>query len=249
MNRQRFSTIAHQRLPFACPVSSERFDQLVALLDLPSNARVLDAGCGKAGLLLRIVQRYAAAGVGADPNEAFIQDARAKAVARGLEGRVELHAARVQEIALEAGSFDLAVCIGSTHAFGRFADALKALAELVRPGGQILIADGYWKQPPDPEYLTFLGASLDDMPDHAGNEEAGLAAGLAPLYSCVSNEDEWDHYEGMYCLSMERFLLDHPDDPDAEAFHERIRGWRAAFRRWGRATLGFGMYLFGKPAS
>jgi hypothetical protein len=25
---------------------------------------------------------------------------------------------------------------------------------------------------------------------------------------------------------------------------ERIRGWRETYRRWGRDTLGFGLYLF-----
>jgi SAM-dependent methyltransferase len=141
----------------------------------------------------------------------------------------------------------MALCIGSTHAFGRFAEALTELARLVKPGGQVLIADGYWKQKPDPAYLAFLGAAETDLPDHTGNERAGLEAGLVPFYSCVSSEDEWDHYEGRYCLAMERFLRDHPKDHDAGAFGERIRAWRDAYRRWGRDTLGFGVYLFGKP--
>lgn len=55
------------------------------------------------------------------------------------------------------------------------------------------------------------------------------------------------HYEGLYCLSMESFVRDHPQDPDAAPFRERIRAWRDAYRRWGRDTLGFGYYLFCKP--
>ena len=28
---------------------------------------------------------------------------------------------------------------------------------------------------------------------------------------------------------------------------ERIARWRKTYRRWGRDTLGFGLYLFGRP--
>lgn len=66
MNRLRFSTIAHRDQVFCSPLSSAKADQLVALLDLPKPARVLDVGCGKAELLLRIIARYGAVGVGVD---------------------------------------------------------------------------------------------------------------------------------------------------------------------------------------
>ncbi|MCF7788447.1 MAG: class I SAM-dependent methyltransferase [Prosthecobacter sp.] len=217
MNRLRFFTIAHRDLSFCCPVSSAKFEQVIEILDLPPQARVLDVGCGKAELLLRVMQRYNATGVGADPNAGFIHDAQTEAARRGHDGRVELHGAKIQDIPVGADSFDVALCIGSTHAFGRFAEALTELARLVKPGGQVLIADGYWKQKPDPDYLAFLGAAETDLPDHAGNESAGLEAGLVPFYSCVSSEDEWDHYEGRYCLAIERFLRDHPEDTDASA--------------------------------
>jgi hypothetical protein len=38
----------------------------------------------------------------------------------------------------------------------------------------------------------------------------------------------------------------HPDDPDRDAMLKRIRNWRDAYLRWGRSTLGFGLYLFQK---
>ncbi|HBJ86111.1 MAG TPA: methyltransferase type 11 [Verrucomicrobiales bacterium] len=247
MNRLRFSTIAHRDHVFCSPLSSAKADQLVDLLDLPKSGRVLDVGCGKADLLLRVMARYGVARVGVDPNGELVRAARASAEARGISGFVELHEARVADVALEPESFDVALCIGSTHAYGKFDQALTALSHLVRPGGQVLIADGYWKREPAAEYLAFLGAGLTDYCKHQGNESAGIAAGLVPLYSCVSNDDEWDHYEGLYCLSMERFVRDHPQDPDAGPFQERIRAWRDAYRRWGRDTLGFGYYLFCKP--
>lgn len=248
MNGARFSAIAHADVVFCSPMNAARADQLVELLELNADSRILDVGCGKAEVLLRAMQRHGCTGVGVDPNGEFLRKGQDNAQARDLSGHIHWHEARVGEVALEPGSFDAAICIGSTHAFGSFTQALHALAALVRPGGQLLLGDLYWKEEPASEYQAFLGIKTENHFSHAKNEAAGLAAGLAPLYSCVSSADEWDHYEGMYCRAIERFVRDHPLDPDAQSFGERIRAWRDAYRRWGRDTLGFGFYLFGKHA-
>lgn len=247
MNPFRFSTLAHADHLFCSPMSSARADELVEWLQLAPSSRVLDVGCGKAEFLLRAVQRYAATGVGVDPNGEFLRVARAHAETRGLSERIEWHEARVADVALAPASFDLALCFGSSQAFGRFDEALIALAALVRPGGQVLIADPYWRKEPADEFLTVLGASADVHRAHAANEAAGHAAGLVPLYSCVSSHDEWDHYEGLFCRAVERFTHDHPQDPDALPYRERIRTWRDCYRRWSRDTMGFGFYLYSKP--
>jgi ubiquinone/menaquinone biosynthesis C-methylase UbiE len=247
MDHFRFSTIAHGDHIFCSPMSSTSADELVDLMDLDASSRLLDVGCGKAEFLLRAVERYAAHGVGVDHNGEFLRAARARAETRGLAERMEWCEARAGDLVLEPVSFDLALCVGSSHAFGSFAQALAALAALVRPGGEILIADPYWRQEPAADYLAFLGASATDHLTHSGNEAAGLAAELVPLYSRVSNSHEWDHYEGLFCRAIERFVRDHPKDPDAQSFRERIRVWRESYRRWGRDTLGFGFYLFLKP--
>lgn len=247
MSRFRFTTIAHEDHVFCSPMSSGRADDLIELLDLPASSHVVDIGCGKAECLLRTVQRYAATGTGVDPNGEFLQVARANATARGIGERMQWHETRAADAALEPDSFDLAICLGSSHAFGTFAQALTGLAALVRPGGQILMGDPYWRKEPAEEFLSLLGASAEVHLTHAGNEAAGLDAGLVPLYSCTSNADEWDHYEGLFCRAVERFARNHPDDPNAAAFRERIRRWRDGYRRWSRDTMGFGFYLYSKP--
>jgi hypothetical protein len=132
------------------------------------------------------------------------------------------------------------------HAYGNYHAALRGLTRLVRDGGQLLVGEGYWRRPPDPAYLNFLGAGTDNYLDHAGNIAVGVEEGLTPLYACVSSQDDWDHYEGLYGRAVERYVRAHPDDADAEEMRQRIRQWRDAYYRWGRDTLGFGLYLFQK---
>jgi SAM-dependent methyltransferase len=247
MNRRRFSTIAHRDHVFFCPMSSSRASELVTHIDLPAASRVVDIGCGKAEFLLRVVKQYAASGVGVEPNGEFLRIARTNAETRGLGARLEWHEAEAAVVTLKPGSFELALCFGASHAYGGFVQALAALGDLVRPGGQVLIADPYWRQTPAQGYLEFLGASASDHMSHSENETAGEALGLTPLYTATSSEEEWDHYESLYCRAVERFASDHPDDPDAAPFRERIREWREAYRKWGRDTLGFGFYLYRTP--
>ena len=240
MDRTRYSTIAHRDHAFCSPLSEQSVDTLLEKLNLGPGARVLDVGCGKAQMLARAAQRYSASCVGIDPNQAFLAQARPDA-------RIELHAATVQEIELEPGSFDAALCIGSTHAFGGYRQALRALSVLIRAGGALALGEGYWKQPPAPGYLEVLGGGADEFTSHEANIDAGIALGLKLRFSAMSSEAEWDAYEVPYAASIERFAAEHPEDPDRDAMLARSRGWYAAYARWGRSTLGFGVYLFEKP--
>lgn len=243
MNRRRFSLIAHRNHTFANPLSEEKIDRLLGLLDLPPDAQVLDVGCGNAELLIRLIERYNVVGTGVEHDAEALSDGPRRAQGRISMDRLQLHAIPAADFKPER-SFDAALCIGATHAYGGYLPTLAALQTLVRPGGQILIGEGYWQLAPDPEYLALLGAEPDELTSHANNVSRAVAAGLTPLYSVTSSADDWDHYEGLYCRAIERFVAAHPDDPESPEFAAYIRRWNAGYLRWGRDTLGFGLYLF-----
>jgi hypothetical protein len=94
-----------------------------------------------------------------------------------------------------------------------------------------------------------MGIEREYLTVHAGNIECGIEHGLQPLYTSVSTRDEWDHFEGMIRANSERYAVEHPDDPDPRGRLEPGREWFMAQQRWGRETMGFGFYLFAKPAT
>ena len=156
--------------------------------------------------------------------------------------------------ARELGGEDLegvALCVGSTHAFAAGADAypaaLRGLSRLVRPGGRVLLGEGYWKRPPSPEYVAFIGDPVGIYRDHAENVSLAESFGLVPLYATTSTSDEWDDFEWRHRMRVESLAREHPDDPDVAARLARSRAWRDAYLRWGRAEMGFGFYLFQVP--
>ena len=246
MNRTKLTTIAHADHLFFNPISSQKVDRILGLLEVTAGSRVLDVGCGKGEMLVRLIERFGVSALGVDPNGSFLGEARARAAERlgPAATRLELREEEISRATIEARSFDAGLCVGSTHAFGDYDDTLRALRRAVRPGGTILVGEGYWKRDPDPGYLSVLGASPGEFTDHAGNVARGAAQGLVPLYSATSSDEEWDEYEGLYVRAVELYAERHPADPDSEAMRQRIRLWRDAYLRWGRTTLGFALYLF-----
>ena len=87
---------------------------------------------------------------------------------------------------------------------------------MVRPGGRILIGEGYWRQEPSPGYLAATPFEAHHLTSHAANIELGEGAGLTLLHASTSTLEEWDHFEGLFWQAAEDDLAAQPDDPDAQ---------------------------------
>jgi hypothetical protein len=136
------------------------------------------------------------------------------------------------------------MCVGASWVFGGHRGTLRALARWVRPGGQVLVGEPYWRQPPAAEYLAASGMEAESFASHAGNVAIGLEEGLTLLYALVSNEDDWDRYEARQWRAAERYAAEHAEDEDVPELLATERRARDAYLRWGRATLGWALYLF-----
>jgi hypothetical protein len=59
----------------------------------------------------------------------------------------------------------------------------------------------------------------------------------------LANQDSWDRYEARQWFTIDSWLRDHADDPDAEA----LRAWNAGNKRlyleYQREYLGWGVFV------
>ena len=192
MDRADASRIAHGELRLWNPLSEAALDETIALLEPKPGGRVLDVACGRAEVLRRVAERFEVEATGYDSDAALIESGPP-----GLELLVR--------DSPPPGPFDVVLCIAASHALGGFPDALGALRELVRPGGEVLLGEGYWCRPPSAEYLDALGgASADELPDYSGLMRAAEQTGLTPLHSSVASEADWDRYEWRLIMNAER---------------------------------------------
>ena len=115
------------------------------------------------------------------------------------------------------------------------------------PADRCSVGEPFWAAEPGDPYLAWLGMRRDAFGTHAGNVEAGVELGLTPLLALVSSGDDWDRYETLQWRAAARHAAAHPEDPDLPELLARVERGRHAYLTWGRSTLGWALYLFGRP--
>ena len=235
---------------FNCPISAEKADLLISMLRLVSTYKVIDLGCGEGKFLTRIQQESGADCLGMDINPSCILIAEQKVQRYSLGKKLRFQLGDVQTAQLENDSFELAVCMGSTHIFGQgeaaYSNSLRRMSEIVKPDGLILVGEGFWSRKPEQEYLDFLGDPVGVYNDHDQNVQQAESLGLTPLYATTSSQDEWDHFEWSFLMNAEYQAVAEPDNHMVKKKLERTRQWNKYYRKFGRTTMGFGFYLFMK---
>lgn len=227
----------HALLDFNAPMSDARAYELIGTLRL-ADQRIVDYGCGWAELLLRMVEHEPTArAVGVDGDETGIARGRANATSRGLGKNVRLELADLTT--WESEPVDVAVSIGSSHAWGHTRETLAAMHRRIRPGGQLLLGDAFWEKPPSDVLLERFGAKPDDHGTIGELVDLAMAAGFRLLSLATANQDEWDSFESRWCASRERWLLEHPDHPEAAAVRKVVDDHRDLWLHGYRGYLGF----------
>jgi hypothetical protein len=185
--------------------------------------------------------------VGVDISPFHMAELREAAARRAPAADLELLEMGGADYEAAPGSFDLACCLGASWIFGGHAGTLRALRAATRPGGQVLVGESFWCREPDPAYLAWSGMHREEFRTHSENVATGVAEGLAPLLALVSNGDEWDRYETLQWRAAARFAAANPGDPDVPELLRRVEKSRFEYLTWGRETLGWALYLFGRP--
>jgi len=246
MEHSQFSYIGHSRHKFNNPMSEAKLVHTLSLLPLNPGGRVLEIGSGHGELARRLVHQFDIQVHAVENSALALEEARRLT----SENAPESHISWMQEDAgtylstVENGYFDAAICVAASHALGGMESTLRHLSRVVRPGGSILIGEGYWKKKPDASYLGALGTEEQELLQYDTTVLLGERFGLTPLWAVVASEDDWDRFEWNYSLAIEEYCQEHPEDPAVNEMQDKIRSWRRTYLTWGRDTLGFGLFLY-----
>ena len=238
MDRALASAIAHRWHPIAAPVSDGTLRLLVQRLDLPRGGRLLDLGCGFGAWLLAALEAVPGAqGVGVDTSAPALEEARSRAASRGLAGRATFEQA--DAAGWSGKGFDAVLCIGATHAFGGLGPTLEAVRKHLRPGGRVLLGEGYWEGTPTQSALDALGTEPGELPDVAGLVAAAAKAGYEPGYGHLSTVAEWDDYEWSWTGALTGWALTEASPEERLAGLALAREHRRQWLEGYRGQLGF----------
>ena len=248
MDLWKYYGITHAEHVVCNPSSIERLDEVIELLELAPGAVAWEGGSGKAEFLIRLVERYGVRGTGIDISPYEVPVARERATARvpGADLRFVEADAATQPAASD--SVDVAICLGASWIWGGYRGTLAELRRIARPGGLIVVGEPYWIHEPDPAYLASSGITADLCSTMDGNLAIAREERLTPLYLQPSRLEDWDRYQFLQLRAAERYAASHRGDPDVAELLERARKESDEYLRWGRDTLGWGIYLFRRPA-
>lgn len=116
--------------------------QLIDRLDVPAAGLTLDVATGRGVIPLALTERAGWTGrvVGLDITPEMLKGARQGLAERGASGRVALVCGSGMRLPFGDATFDTAICALATHHMDVPA-LLRQLHRVLRPGGQLLIAD------------------------------------------------------------------------------------------------------------
>ncbi|HEX6454971.1 MAG TPA: class I SAM-dependent methyltransferase [Solirubrobacterales bacterium] len=150
-------------------------EALLSRVQLPSQPRILDAGCGTGGNLQKFGRLGVATGV--EPSQEGVRFCRE----RGLE---RVHQAGLEKLPFDDGSFDLVAATDVVEHVAAEGQALRELLRVTAPGGIMLLTV--------PAYMWLWSEEDVNLHHHRRYtrrrlRQAVTAAGWEPLFSTYFN--------------------------------------------------------------
>lgn len=105
--------------------------------------KVLDLGCGKGAVSIRVAQRPGCKCYGIDAIPEFIEDARWKAREHGVEHLCTFETGDIRDKVKSLSGYDIIVLGSIGPVFGDYRATLTTLSACVKKGGIFIVDDGY----------------------------------------------------------------------------------------------------------
>lgn len=218
------------------PTSAEKVRLLGERLGLGAGSQVLDMASGRGGPALVLAQTGCKLTC-VERAEEFVSAAIERVRAAGLQERIEVIRADAREFPVEAGRYDAALCLGAAFVWGGLENTVARLTPAVRPGGLVVVGEPYWRTWPLPDgFEAQQGEEFTTLAETATRFEA---CGVELVTMIVSSEDDWDRYETLHWRTLDEWLRENPEHPDAAEFREMGRRDKARYLRWQRDLLGW----------
>ncbi len=109
----------------------------------PGRAGVLDLGCGKGAVLIRIAREFGFRVVGIDAMEDFIHDARDRSRQHQVDHLCTFEHQDMHDYLQYPHDFDIVILASLGSVLGMWPETVSALRRQIRTGGYIIIDDGY----------------------------------------------------------------------------------------------------------
>jgi SAM-dependent methyltransferase len=128
-------------------IPPEKIVELLKDQDLkPGTTRVLDLGCGKGANSITLARQFGFQTHGIDLFEPFIEEARQRAQGMGIGDKCRFEQGDISQAITGPGDYDMVLLIWMGGVLGDAAQSIRRIRQLIRPGGLMVIGDGYLRE-------------------------------------------------------------------------------------------------------
>jgi ubiquinone/menaquinone biosynthesis C-methylase UbiE len=238
MHFTRFWSIVEATHEISNPVTPQKLDHLIDVMQFRGGQHILDVGSGRGWMATRIAERTGAQLTCVEINPWFNTTARQRAQRAGVEDHITIVESDGRAVEYPTAHYDAALCLGASFAVGGLDPLLTMLRRTVKPGGLIAIGDIFRITDTLPPAL----AELEPLPDLAGLVDR-ISGQHAPIEMLVAQPDEWDRYETRKWRAGNAWIAANHDDPELAAFQERFTAMRTDYLRYERPYIGWAIVV------
>ena len=239
----RFHEIGETYHRILNPFTEDQLMLLGEICRLQPSMRQLDLACGKGEMLCRWAEEYGIGGVGVDISTVFLDAAKMRAVELSVVEKVRFVQGDAGEYPQATHDFDVVSCIGATWIGNGLIGTLELMTPALKPGGQLLVGEPFWIEPPPEPAYAAMGVGKDDYVSLVDTLDRFESAGMRLVEMVLANHYGWDRYEAPQWMAVADFLRSNPGDPDAPALREWIDINRRVYLEYGRRYLGWGVFV------
>ena len=225
-----FHGVAERYHEIQNPISADKIRLLGERIGLAPGQRVLDVACGRGGPAIVLASAFGCNVVGVEKANEFATAARERIAAAGLEELIEILEQDAGDFAIEPEAWDAAICLGASWIWDGTEGTVAALVPGVRAGGHVAIGEVYLRRQVENDAgFASLGETVRRF------ERAG-----PPVTTLITaSEEDWDAYESLHWVSLEEWLAENADDPEAGEIRTQYEKWKWRYLEHERRVEGW----------
>jgi SAM-dependent methyltransferase len=227
-----FHAVAERYHDIQNPISADKIRLLGERIGLAPGQRVLDIACGRGGPAIALASAFGCEILGVEKAHQFVTAARERTAAEGLAELIAIHELDAADFAIEPEAWDAALCLGASWIWGGLQGTVAALVPGVRRGGHVAVGEVY-RRIPQPD------APEDEFVSLAETVRRFERAGPPVTTLITASEQDWDAYESLHWSSLEEWLAENADDPEAEELRAEHEKWKWRYLEQERAAEGW----------
>ena len=208
------------------PGGEDLYRQVARLTELAPGMELLDVACGKGIPLEYFVREFGVNGTGVETDSHLIADAEVHSRKEGLAGEMSFQKASPGDLPFRDETFDVVVGELGLVATVDPKEAVRELARVTRPGGQVVLIQLVWKAPVEENRRQLLS-------DHLGARPLILVELRRVLMDAGVGElhiEDWTDDETAFRPQVK---MPFPDFAELFTLGEKLGILRRAWGRWG----------------